>query len=97
MIYELVGTFLFVIVILGATQNKAPIGFAGLAIGIALIGLHLLGIKITGTSVNPARSAGPAILVGGTALKQLWLFLVFPTLGAVLAGLLFRSNVLVRD
>jgi aquaporin Z len=93
-VFELVATLIFVIVILGSTQKSAPAGFAGLAIGITLVAIHIFGIHITGVSVNPARSLGPALFVGGTALKQLWLFLVFPSLGGLLAGLLFRTKLL---
>jgi aquaporin Z len=97
MIFEFVATLIFVIVILGSTQKSAPAGFAGLAIGITLVAIHLLGIHITGTSVNPARSLGPALLVGGRALGQLWLFLLFPSLGGAVAGLLFRIKALAAD
>lgn len=93
-LWELVATFLFLVVILGATAGNAPSGFAGLAIGLALVVIHLVGIKITGVSVNPARSFGPAIFVGGTAIAQLWLFIVAPVLGAAAAGLLFRAGLL---
>lgn len=96
-LFELVATFIFVVVILGATHKASPAGFAGLVIGIALVAIHLFGIRITGTSVNPARSLGPALFVGGAALSQLWLFLVFPSLGGALAGLLFRTGVLAAD
>ncbi|MFY9855484.1 MAG: aquaporin [Terracidiphilus sp.] len=96
-VFEFVATLIFVIVILGSTQKKAPAGFAGLAIGITLVAIHLLGIHITGTSVNPARSFGPAVLVGGQALAQLWLFLLFPSLGGAVAGLLFRTKALEAD
>ena len=93
-VWELVATFLFLVVILGATASDAPSGFAGLAIGLALVVIHLVGIKITGVSVNPARSIGPAIFVGGTAIAQLWLFVVAPVLGAAAAGVLFRAGLL---
>ena len=96
-VFELVATLIFVIVILGSTQKSAPAGFAGLAIGITLLAIHIFGIHITGVSVNPARSLGPALFVGGTALKQLWLFLVFPSLGGLLAGLLFRTKLLAAE
>jgi aquaporin Z len=95
--YEFFATLLFLIVILGSTQKSAPAGFAGLVIGITLVAIHLLGIHITGTSVNPARSLGPALLVGGKALEQVWLFLVVPCLGAAVAGLLFRFKALSAD
>lgn len=91
-LFEVVASFLFMVVILGATGKGAPAHLAGLAIGIALVVIHLVGINVTGVSVNPARSIGPAVLVGGTALSQLWLFLVAPVIGTVAAGLLFRSG-----
>ncbi|QBY02208.1 aquaporin Z [Rhodophyticola sp. CCM32] len=94
LIFEIVATFLFLVVILGATGPSAPQGFAGLAIGLALVVIHLVGIKVTGVSVNPARSIGPALFVGGTALAQLWLFIIAPVIGAVAAGFLFKSGVL---
>ncbi|CAG0911902.1 unnamed protein product, partial [Cyprideis torosa] len=87
-IFELVATFLFVVVILGATASTAPAAMAGLAIGLALVVIHLVGINVTGVSVNPARSIGPALFAGGTAIGQLWLFIVAPVIGAVAAGLL---------
>jgi aquaporin Z len=95
--YEFVATMLFLIVILGSTQKSAPSGFAGLVIGTTLVAIHLLGIHITGTSVNPARSLGPALFVGGQALQQVWLFLLVPCLGAAAAGLLFRTKALAAD
>ena len=95
--YEFVATMLFVIVILGSTQKAAPSGFAGLVIGLTLVAIHLLGIHITGTSVNPARSFGPAVFVGGQAIQQLWVFLLIPTLGGVAAGLLFRLRALAAE
>jgi len=96
-VFEFVATLIFVIVILGSTQKTAPAGFAGLAIGITLLVIHIFGIHITGVSVNPARSFGPAILVGGKALAQVWLFLVVPSLGGLAAGLLFRGKALEAD
>jgi aquaporin Z len=87
---EVVLTMLFLLVIFGATSKKAPPGFAGLAIGLALVVIHLVGIPITGTSVNPARSLGPAVFVGGAALRQLWLFWVAPLLGGVVAALVWK-------
>lgn len=93
-VFEVVATFLFLVVILGATQAGAPGAMAGLAIGLSLVVIHLVGIQITGTSVNPARSLGPALLVGGTALGQLWLFILAPCLGAAAAGALFRIGLL---
>ncbi len=85
-ITEIVMTFMFLIVILGATHKRAPVGFAGLAIGLALTLIHLISIPVTNTSVNPARSTGPALFVGGWAVGQLWLFWVAPLVGALLAG-----------
>jgi len=96
-VFEFVATLIFVIVILGSTQKTAPAGFAGLAIGITLLVIHIFGIHITGVSVNPARSFGPAILVGGKALAQVWLFLVVPSLGGLASGLLFRGKALEAD
>ena len=96
-VFELVATLIFVIVVLGSTQKSAPAGFAGLAIGVTLLVIHIFGIHITGVSVNPARSLGPALFVGGTALKQVWLFLVFPSVGAMVAGLLFRTKLLAAE
>ncbi len=93
-VFEAVATFLFLVVILGATGAGAPSAMAGLAIGLALVVIHLVGINVTGVSVNPARSIGPALFVGGTAIAQLWLFIVAPIIGAVAAGVLFRSGVL---
>lgn len=87
---EMVFTFLFLMVILGVTSRKAPAGFAPLAIGLCLTLIHLVTIPVTNTSVNPARSTGPAVFAGGVALQQLWLFWVAPILGAVLAGLANR-------
>jgi len=92
--FEFVATLLFVIVILGSTQSAAPTQIAGLAIGITLVAIHIVGIRITGTSVNPARSLGPALMVGGKALQQVWLFLVVPSLAGIVAGALFRSKTL---
>ncbi len=96
-IFEVVATFLFMVVILGATSRSAPAGFAGLAIGLALVVIHLVGINVTGVSVNPARSIGPALFAGGTAIGQLWLFIVAPIIGAGLAGLLFKSGMVDAD
>jgi aquaporin Z len=87
---EVVLTFVFVLVVLGATSRLGSPGFAGLAIGLALTAVHLVGIPLTGTSVNPARSLGPALIVGGTALSQVWLFIVAPLIGGGLAALLYR-------
>jgi aquaporin Z len=83
---KIVMTYMFLIVILGATHGRAPGGFAGIAIGLALTLIHLISIPITNTSVNPARSTGPAVFVGGWALSQLWLFWVAPIIGADIAG-----------
>ena len=97
MVFEFVATLIFVIVILGSTQKSAPAGFAGLAIGITLVVIHIFGIHITGVSVNPARSLGPALLVGRHGSAQVWLFLVFPSLGGLVAGLLFRTKLLAAE
>lgn len=86
LISELVLTFVFLMVILGATDRRAPVGFAGIAIGLTLTLIHLISIPVDNTSVNPARSTGPALFVGGWALQQLWLFWVAPILGAIAAG-----------
>lgn len=91
LVAEIVLTFFFLIVILGATDGRAPKGFAPIAIGLALTLIHLISIPVTNTSVNPARSTGPAIFVGGWALQQLWLFWVAPIVGAILAGLVYRG------
>lgn len=91
-IFEVVATFLFMVVILGSTGKGAPAAMAGLAIGLALVVIHLVGINVTGVSVNPARSIGPALFAGTTAIAQLWLFIVAPVIGAVAAGLLFKSG-----
>ena len=91
LIVEIVLTFIFVLVVLGTTDSKVGAGnFAGLAIGITLILIHLVGINYTGTSVNPARSIGPAIFEGGVALNQLWVFIVGPFVGGALAALVWR-------
>ena len=96
-LFEFIATLIFVVVILGSTQKSAPAGFAGLAIGITLVAIHITGIHITGVSVNPARSLGPALIVGGQALQQVWLFLLVPSLGGIAAGLLFRGKTLAAD
>lgn len=93
-VFELVATFLFVVVILGATGSGAPGAVAGIAIGLTLVVIHLVGINVTGVSVNPARSFGPALFAGGHALSQLWLFILAPVLGAAAAGALFKTGVL---
>jgi aquaporin Z len=87
---EFVMTFMFLLIILGATDKRAPAGFAPIAIGLGLTLIHLISIPVTNTSVNPARSTGPAIFVGGWALAQLWLFWVAPILGAAVAGVVYR-------
>jgi aquaporin Z len=87
---EAVLTMMFLFIIMGATHSKAPAGFAPIAIGLGLTLIHLVGIPITNTSVNPARSTGPAIFVGGWALAQLWLFWIAPVVGAVVGGVLYR-------
>ena len=87
---EVILTFIFLLVIHGSTSEKAPKGFAGISIGLSLVLIHLVGIPITGTSVNPARSLGPAIIVGGTALNQLWLFWIAPIIGGLLAAAVWK-------
>jgi aquaporin Z len=91
LVTEVVMTFMFLLVILGATHRKAPTGFAGLAIGLVLTLIHLISIPVTNTSVNPARSTSQALFVGGWALQQLWLFWVAPIVGAVLGGIVHRT------
>lgn len=91
LVSEVVMTFMFLIVILGATHRRAPAGFAGLAIGLALTLIHLVSIPVTNTSVNPARSTGPALFVGGWALQQLWLFWLAPIIGAAIAGFGYKA------
>lgn len=88
---EVVLTAMFLFIILGATDKRAPAGFAPIAIGLGLTLIHLIGIPVTNLSVNPARSTGPAVFVQGWALNQLWLFWVAPIIGAVIAGVLYRS------
>jgi aquaporin Z len=83
-------TLMFLVIILGATDRRAPAGFAPIAIGLGLTLIHLISIPVTNTSVNPARSTGPAVMVGDWALGQLWLFWVAPILGALIAGYLYR-------
>jgi aquaporin Z len=90
LVAEVVLTMMFLFIIMGATHGKAPVGFAPLAIGLGLTLIHLVGIPITNTSVNPARSTGPALFVGGWALGQLWLFWVAPLIGGALGGILYR-------
>ena len=89
LVAELVLTFMFLFIILGATDQRAPQGFAPIAIGLGLTLIHLIGIPVTNLSVNPARSTGPAVFVGGWALAQLWLFWVAPIVGAILAGFVY--------
>ncbi len=91
LVCEFVMTFVFLVVILGATDQRAPSGFAPIAIGLCLTLIHLISIPVTNTSVNPARSTGPAIFVGGWALAQLWLFWIAPLAGAACAGLAYRA------
>lgn len=90
-IAEFVLTFMFLFIILGATDRRAPVGFAPVAIGLALTLIHLVDIPISNASVNPARSTGPALFVGGWALAQLWMFWVAPALGGLVAGLVHRE------
>ena len=87
---EVVLTFFLVFTVLGATDVKAPVGFAGLPIGFVLVLIHLVGIPVTNTSVNPARSISQAVFVGGWAIDQLWLFIVAPIIGAIIASVIFR-------
>lgn len=89
-IMEVIMTAMFLFVIMGATHGKAPAGFAPLAIGLALVMIHLVSIPVTNTSVNPARSTGPALFVGGWAIQQLWLFWVAPLIGGVIGGVVYR-------
>ena len=91
LVCEVVMTFMFLMVILGTTHKRAPVGFAGLAIGLALTLIHLISIPVTNTSVNPARSTATALFVGGWALQQLWLFWLAPVVGAAIAGFAFTS------
>lgn len=94
MVFEFFATLIFVIVILGSTQGGAPTAMAGLAIGITLVAIHIFGINITGVSVNPARSLGPALFVGGKAISQLWMFLLVPSIAGIVGGGLARTKVL---
>lgn len=96
-VFEVVATFLFLIAILGSTQKGGPNLLAGLAIGLTLVVIHIVGIQVTGVSVNPARSLGPAVFVGGQALAQLWLFFLAPCIGAVIAGFAFRGGLLAAE
>lgn len=88
---EVVLTFFFLLIIMGATDSRAPAGFAPLAIGLGLTLIHLISIPVTNTSVNPARSTGPALVVGGLALQQLWLFWLAPVIGGVLGGVVYKT------
>ena len=97
LVTEIVLTFIFLFVILGATDERAPKGFAGLAIGLCLTLIHLISIPVTNTSVNPARSTSQAIFVGNEALSQLWLFWVAPIAGAVLAGMVYKYIFATKD
>lgn len=90
LVAEVVLTFMFLVIILGATDRRAPQGFAPIAIGLGLTLIHLVGIPVTNTSVNPARSTGPALFVGGWAVEQLWLFWLAPIVGAAIAGVVYR-------
>jgi len=87
---EVTMTLMFLFIILGATDKRAPVGFAPIAIGLGLTLIHLISIPVTNTSVNPARSTGPAIIAGGWAVAQLWMFWVAPLIGAAIAGLIYR-------
>ncbi len=91
LVCEVVMTFMFLIVILGTTHKRAPVGFAGLAIGLVLTLIHLISIPVTNTSVNPARSTATAVFVGGWAIQQLWLFWLAPVIGAALAGVVHKA------
>ncbi len=91
LVAEVVLTFMFLMIILGATDRRAPSGFAPIAIGLGLTLIHLIGIPVTNLSVNPARSTGPAVFVGGWALEQLWLFWVAPPVGALIAGVVYPA------
>ena len=90
LVTEIVMTFMFLMIILGATHSKAPKGFAGLAIGLGLVLIHLISIPVTNTSVNPARSTSQALFAGGWALSQLWLFWIAPIIGAIIAGVVYK-------
>ena len=91
MVIEVVLTFIFLLVIMGSTDSRAPAGFAPIAIGLALTLIHLISIPVTNTSVNPARSTGPSLIVGGWALQQLWLFWLAPIVGGVLGGIAYKT------
>ena len=95
--FEVVATFIFLVTILGVTAKAATAQVAGIAIGLTLVVIHIVGIQVTGVSVNPARSLGPAVWVLGDALSQLWLFIVAPLAGAGLAGWAFRAKLLSSE
>jgi len=97
LICEIVMTAMFLLIILGATDKRAPAGFAPIAIGLGLTLIHLISIPVTNTSVNPARSTGPALFVGGWALQQLWLFWIAPLVGAAIAGVVHRTLVVAPE
>src|SRR5271157_5171259 len=97
LVAEVVLTFMFLMIILGATDRRAPQGFAPIAIGLGLTLIHLVGIPVTNLSVNPARSTGPALFVGGSAIQQLWLFWVAPIVGAAIAGIVYPAIAGERD
>ncbi len=90
-------TFTFLILILGSTHKRTPVGFAGLAIGLGLTLIHLISIPVANTSVNPARSTATAVFVGGWALQQLWLFWLAPIVGAIIAGVTYRALLDVEE
>lgn len=96
-LFEVIATAVFIVVILGVTSENGNTAMAGLVIGLTLTMIHLAGITVTGTSVNPARSVGPALFVGGTALNQLWLFIVAPLIGGAIGGLLHRARITGGD
>ena len=91
LVCEVVMTFMFLLIILGTTHKRAPVGFAGLAIGLGLTLIHLISIPVTNTSVNPARSTATAVFVGGWAIQQLWLFWIAPVIGATIAGVVHKA------
>ena len=93
----MVGTFLFLVVILGATQKKSATPLAGLVIGLTLAILHLALVPVSGNSLNPARSLAPALYVRGDALSQIWLYIIAPVIGAAIAGFLFKAKILSED
>lgn len=97
LVFEFAFTFIFVTVILGATSRNAPAAMAGLAIGLTLTAIHLVGINVGGVSVNPARSIGPAVFVGGKAIADLWLFIVAPLAGGALAGIVYAAGLTRAD